>query len=50
MQTLTMKVFRKVADPATYMVVGHDGPRPIAASTVNTFPTSVAVKPVTSSV
>jgi hypothetical protein len=45
MQTLTMKVFRKVADPATYMVVGHDGPRPIAASTVNTFPASVAVKP-----
>ena len=26
-QELTMKVFRKVADPLTYTVVGHDGPR-----------------------
>ena len=44
-QTLTMKVFRKVADPTTYMVVGHDGPRPLAGGTVNTFPASIAVKP-----
>jgi hypothetical protein len=44
-QTLTMKVFRKLADPSTYMVVGHDGPRPLAASTLNTFPASVPVKP-----
>ena len=44
-QTLTMKVFRKVADPATYVVVGHDGPRNLTESTVNTFPTSIPVKP-----
>jgi hypothetical protein len=44
-QTLTMKVFRKLADPSTYMAVGHDGPRPLAASTLNTFPASVPVKP-----
>jgi hypothetical protein len=44
-QTFTMKVFRKVADPARYQVVGHDGPRPLAASTLNTFPASVPVKP-----
>jgi hypothetical protein len=44
-QMLTMKVFRKVGDPARLMVVGHDGPRPLAASTVNTFPASIPVKP-----
>jgi len=44
-QVLTMKVFRKVADPATYVVVGHDGPRPLTASTLNTFSASVPVKP-----
>lgn len=44
-QMLTMKVFRKVADPATYQVVGHDGPRPLIASTVNTFPVTIPVQP-----
>lgn len=44
-QELTMKVFRKVADPATYKVVGHDGPRPLEASAVNLFGASVPVKP-----
>ena len=44
-QTLTMKIFRKVAEPARYMVVGHDGPRPLAESTLNTFPTNIPVKP-----
>lgn len=44
-QTLTMKVFRKVAEPARYTVVAHDGPRPLAQSTLNTFPTSIPVKP-----
>src|SRR4029453_17068003 len=44
-QMFTMKVFRKIAEPGTYMVVGHDGPRPLAASTLNTFPASVPVKP-----
>jgi hypothetical protein len=33
---VTMKVFRKVADPATYMAVGHDGPRTLTGG-VNTF-------------
>jgi len=44
-QTFTMKVFRKVADPARYQVVGHDGPRPLAAGALNTFPASVPVMP-----
>ena len=44
-QTFTMKVFRKVAEPARYQVVGHDGPLPLAASALNTFPASVPVKP-----
>jgi hypothetical protein len=44
-QMLTMKVFRKVADPATYQVVGHDGPRPLNSGVLNTFPASVAVMP-----
>ena len=43
-QELTMKVFRKVADPLTYTVVGHDGPRPLTPSTVNTFQTSLPVQ------
>jgi hypothetical protein len=42
---LTMKIFRKVADPAVYQVVGHDGPRPLAIGLLNTFPASVPVKP-----
>jgi Ca2+-binding RTX toxin-like protein len=44
-QTFTMKVFRKIAEPGTYMVVGHDGPRPLAAGALNTFPVSIPVKP-----
>jgi hypothetical protein len=43
-QMLTMKIFRKVGEPATYMVVGHDGPRPLAPSSVNTFPASIPVE------
>jgi hypothetical protein len=43
-QTLTMKVFRKVAEPAAYVVVGHDGPRFLSPSTINTFPISMQVK------
>jgi hypothetical protein len=43
-QTLTFKVFRKIGDPATYRVVGHDGPHPLTPSVVNTFPTSIAVQ------
>ena len=44
-QMLTMKVFRKIGDPATYEVVGHDGPNPLNSGVLNTFPTSVAVMP-----
>jgi hypothetical protein len=43
-QELTMKVFRKVADPLKYAVVGHDGPRPLTPSIVNTFQTNLPVK------
>jgi hypothetical protein len=43
-QTYAMKVFRKVADPARYAVVGHDS-RPLAGGTVNTFSASIPVKP-----
>jgi hypothetical protein len=42
-QTMTFKVFRKTADPATYQVVGHDGPHPLMPSVVNTFTTSIPV-------
>jgi Ca2+-binding RTX toxin-like protein len=34
---LAMKVFRKVADPATYMAVAHDGPRTLNGGVLNTF-------------
>lgn len=45
-QTLSFKVFRKVADPATYMVVGHDGPRSLTGGVLNTFGgISIPVKP-----
>ncbi len=43
-QELTMKVFRKTADTLAYTVVGHDGPRPLAPSTVNTFQTNLQVR------
>jgi hypothetical protein len=43
-QELTMKVFRKVADPAFYMAVGHDT-RPLTNGLLNTFPVSIPVKP-----
>jgi hypothetical protein len=43
-QQLTMKVFRKVGEPLRYMAVGHDGPRPLVPSTLNTFQTSMQVK------
>ena len=43
-QTLTFKLFRKVADPDTYMAVAHDGPQPLASGTLNTFPVNIPVK------
>jgi hypothetical protein len=42
-QMLAMKVYRPLGG-VTYMIVGHDGPRLLAQSTLNTFPASVAVK------
>jgi hypothetical protein len=41
---LTFKVFRKVADPATYMVVGHDGAENLMPSALNTFQTDIPVQ------
>jgi hypothetical protein len=43
-QTLTMKVFRKVADPIFYKAVAHDGPRNLAAGLLNTFATNIPVQ------
>jgi hypothetical protein len=45
-----MKVFRKVADPAIYEVVGHDGPHHLASGLLNTFPASVQQHPVSGQV
>jgi predicted lipoprotein with Yx(FWY)xxD motif len=41
-QTMTLKVFRQTADPSTYEVIGHDGPRSLTPGsstmgTINTF-------------
>jgi hypothetical protein len=44
-QMLEMKVYRKVSDPMTYKVIGHDGPRPLIPSKLNTFAVSIAVQP-----
>jgi RTX calcium-binding nonapeptide repeat (4 copies) len=35
--SLAMKVFRQIGDPAVYMAVGHDGPRPLTSGQLNTF-------------
>lgn len=44
---VTMKIFRKLADPATFQVVGHAGPERLTAGGIagNTFAASVAVRP-----
>jgi hypothetical protein len=42
-QALGFKVFRPLT-AATYLIVGHDGPRPLTPSTLNTFPVSIPVK------
>jgi hypothetical protein len=46
-QMLTMKVFRNLGAPDTWMVVGHDGPRPLTETpSLNTFSgLNIAVKP-----
>jgi hypothetical protein len=41
---LTLKIFRKIADPDFYRAVAHDGPRPLAPGVLNTFPVSVPVQ------
>ena len=43
-QTLTLKVFRKSADPATYRIVAHDT-RAITPGLVNTFSVDLPVQP-----
>jgi hypothetical protein len=44
---LTMKVFRKLADPARFQVVGHAGPQRLTpgGTAGNTFPANVRVRP-----
>jgi len=46
-QQFTFKVFRKVAEPSRYQVVGHAGPQTLTlgGTANNTFPASTAVKP-----
>jgi hypothetical protein len=41
---LELKVFRELGS-TTFQVVAHDGPRPLTPSTLNTFATSLQVKP-----
>ena len=40
----TMKIFRKVANPETYLAVGHSGPRVLTPGIANTFAASIPVK------
>lgn len=42
-EQMAMKFYRSLGG-VTYQIVGHDGPRTVAANTVNTFQTSIAVK------
>ena len=42
---LTFDVFRKVSDPATYMVVAQDGPQQLQSGSLNTFPVHIPVDP-----
>jgi hypothetical protein len=44
---VTMKIFRKVFEPATFEVVGHSGPRALVpnGTSGNTFPANIAVQP-----
>jgi hypothetical protein len=42
-QELEMKVFRPVS-PGVYLVVAHDGPRPLTPSQLNTFAVSIPVQ------
>jgi hypothetical protein len=42
-QQVTLKVFRKTGDPASYEVVGHDGPNPVTPNTLTNFSTNLQV-------
>lgn len=47
-QAVTFKIFRHVTgigDPNVWLVVGHDGPRPLTPGVLNTFPVNIAVQP-----
>ncbi len=44
-QMLTMRIFRLVSSTNVFSVVGHDGPRNLTPSAVNTFSASIGVKP-----
>jgi hypothetical protein len=41
----TLKIFRKVGDPAHFQAVRHDGPHALAWGVLNTFTSSVPVNP-----
>ena len=43
-QLLKLKVFRKIADPNIFRVVGHDGPQALSAGILNTFPVDIPVQ------
>jgi len=42
--SMGLKIFRKIAEPDLYLVVGHDGPYPLTSGAINPFPANVAVK------
>jgi hypothetical protein len=43
-QTPTLKIYRKIGEPANYQVIGHDGPEPILANETKAFPASIPVQ------
>jgi hypothetical protein len=43
-QQVTLKIFRKTGDPASYQAVGHDGPYPVTPNTLMSFSTNLQVK------
>ena len=44
-QVLRFKLWRKVAEPATYRVVAQDGPRTLTPGVLNTFPVNLPAQP-----
>lgn len=42
-QMVSLKIFRRIGDPATYQLVGRDGPNPIDPNITRTFSSSVPV-------